>query len=106
MNDRILCRYLFKLTRASFRAMHWDVGGRLVLVKPRVRVLDVMNNAKAIVLVLGDVEIPYLRGMSVDLSHEGRLTNELRGGVGCEDLAIRVGWHIVKGWDWHGYRSE
>ncbi len=99
MNHGIFRRYLFKLTRPGFRAMHWDVGGRIILVKPRARVLDVINNAEVIVLILGDVRIPYLRGMSVDLS-EGRLNNGLRGG--CE----RVGWGVVSGWSGHGYRSE
>ncbi len=52
MNDGIFRRYLFNLTRPGFRAIHWDVGGRIILVKPRARVLDVINNAGIIVLIL------------------------------------------------------
>ncbi len=85
--------------------MHWDVGGRIILVEPRARALDVINNAGIIVLVLSDVRILHLRvGISVDLTHDGRLNNGLRGG--CKDLAVRVGWGVVSGGRGHGYRSE
>ncbi len=57
MNDGIFRRCLFELTRPGFRAMHWDVSGRIILVKTRARVLDVINNVEVIVLVLSDVRI-------------------------------------------------
>ncbi len=86
--------------------MHWDVGGRIIFVEPRaLRVLDVINNAGIVVLVLSDVRTLHLRvGMSVDLTHDGRLNNGLRGG--CEDLAVRVDWGVVSGGRGHRHRSE
>ncbi len=101
MNDGIFCRIY-----SGFRAIHWDVGGRIILVKPSARVRDVINNAGIIVLVLSDVKILHFRvGMSVDLS-DGRLNNGLW--PGCEDhyVAVRVGWAVVSGWRGHWYRSE
>ncbi len=71
-------------------------------MEPRARVLDVINN---VVLILSDVRILHLRvGMSVDLTHDGRLNNRLRGG--CKDLAVRVGWGVVSEGRGDGYRSE
>ncbi len=104
MNDGIFRQCLFELTRPGFRAMHWDVGGRIILAKPRSRVLDVISNARTIALVLSTVNILYFRvGMSVNLS-DGRLNNGLRGR--CEDLAVRVDWGVVSGGRGHRHRIE
>ncbi len=107
MNDEMFRRCLFGLTgtRPGFRVMHWDVRGRIILAKPRTRVLGVINNAGFIVLVLSDVRILHFQvGMSVDLTHDGRLNNGLRGG--CEDLAVRVDWGVVSGGRGHRHLSE
>ncbi len=69
------------MTRPGLHAMHRIVGGQMILAKIRARVLDVINNAGVIVLVLSDVKIPHFRvRMSVDLTQDGRLDNGLRGG--------------------------
>lgn len=69
---------------------HRNVGDCIVVVKPGVRVLNVMNNAEVIVLVLGEVSILHCQvGISVDMTHEGHLNNGLRGG--CDDHHVRMG---------------
>ncbi len=85
-------RYLIKLTCLGVHAVRRAVG--IILVKSRVRVLDI--DTEVINLVLNAVGILHFQvGMSLGL-RDGQLNNGFWGG--CEDncVTVRVGWVDVR----------